>query len=45
MKLSRTAAHVVAGPPAVGEHTEAILAEFLALGPREVARLRAAGAI
>ncbi len=45
VKLSRTAARVEAGPPAVGEHTEAILAEFLGLGSSEVARLRAAGAV
>ena len=45
VKLSRTAARVQGPPPGVGEHTEAILTELLGLGPAEVARLRAAGAV
>ena len=32
-------------PPAVGEHTDAVLAEHLGLQPEQIARLRAAGAI
>jgi crotonobetainyl-CoA:carnitine CoA-transferase CaiB-like acyl-CoA transferase len=45
LKLSRTPARVEAGPPTVGQHTDAILAELLGLGPDDVARLRAAGAV
>ena len=45
VKLSRTPARVEDPPPTVGQHTEAILAEFLGLGAAEVARLRAAGAV
>jgi crotonobetainyl-CoA:carnitine CoA-transferase CaiB-like acyl-CoA transferase len=32
-------------PPTVGQHTEAVLAEHLGLGPEQIERLRAAGAI
>lgn len=45
VKLSRTPARVQDPPPTVGQHTDAVLAEFLGAGPGEVARLRAAGAI
>jgi crotonobetainyl-CoA:carnitine CoA-transferase CaiB-like acyl-CoA transferase len=45
LKLSRTPARVQDPPPTVGQHTEAILAEFLGLGAAEVARLQAAGAV
>lgn len=45
VKLSRTPAQVQDPPPTVGQHTEAILAEFLGLDAAEVARLRAAGAV
>jgi len=45
VKLSRTPARVEAGPPSVGQHTDAILSELAGLGPDEIARLRAAGAI
>ena len=45
LKLSRTPARAQGPPPTVGQHTEAILQEFLGLAPAEVARLRAAGAV
>jgi len=45
VKLSRTPARVEGPPPTVGQHTDAILGEFLGLGPIEVERLRAGGAI
>lgn len=45
VKLSRTPPRVRDGPPALGQHTEAILGEFLGLDPEDVARLRAAGAV
>ncbi|WP_306224925.1 CaiB/BaiF CoA transferase family protein [Bosea beijingensis] len=32
-------------PPSVGEHTDAVLAEHLGLGPEQIARLRSSGAI
>lgn len=32
-------------PPSVGEHTDTVLAEYLGLGPEQIERLRAAGAI
>lgn len=45
VKLSRTPARVQGAPPSVGQHTDAILGEFLGLGLAEVGRLRAAGAL
>ena len=45
LKLSRTPARAQGPPPTVGQHTEAILKEFLGIEGAEVARLRAAGAV
>jgi len=45
MRFSATPLEHSAGPPALGEHTEAVLSERLGLQPAELARLRAAGTI
>ena len=43
--LSRTPAAPAGPPPALGEHTEAVLREYLGLTAAEVATLRAEGAV
>jgi formyl-CoA transferase len=45
VKLSETAEGPVAGFPALGEHTEAVLSEELGLGAEALAELRAEGVI
>jgi crotonobetainyl-CoA:carnitine CoA-transferase CaiB-like acyl-CoA transferase len=45
VKLSATPGAATAGPPLLGEHTEAVLAEWLNLAPEAVAGLRADGII
>ncbi|MDX1648921.1 MAG: CoA transferase [Myxococcota bacterium] len=45
VKMSRTAEGPVSGFPGLGEHTDEVLRELLALSDDELARLRAAGAI
>lgn len=45
LKLSGTPASVRTPPPALGQHTEAILADDAGLSPEEIAALRRAGAI
>ena len=44
MTLSRTPSRLVAHPPAIGEHTDAVLKEF-GFTPKEIAALRKANAI
>jgi formyl-CoA transferase len=44
MMLSRTPSRLVARPPAIGEHTDAVLKEF-GFKPKEIAALRQANAI
>lgn len=45
VKLSAAAPRAFTCPPALGEHTEAVLAELAGYGPAQLERLRAAGAI
>lgn len=45
IKLSRTPGHVRGRAPRLGEHTEAVLAEWLHLAPDAVARLREEGVV
>jgi crotonobetainyl-CoA:carnitine CoA-transferase CaiB-like acyl-CoA transferase len=45
MKLSDTPGAVRTAPPALGQHTDRILRDDLGLGDREIAGLRASGAI
>lgn len=45
IKLSATPGAPSAGPPVLGEHTEAVLAEWLDLTPEAVARLREEGVV
>ena len=44
MALSRTPSRLVARPPAIGEHTDAVLKEF-GFRANEIAQLRKANAI
>jgi len=44
MSLSRTPSRLVAPPPDLGQHTDAILTEF-GFKPKEIAALRAAKAV
>jgi crotonobetainyl-CoA:carnitine CoA-transferase CaiB-like acyl-CoA transferase len=45
IRMTRTPPSCRHGPPALGEHTDEVLAELLDLAPAERERLRAAGAI
>ncbi len=45
VKLSETPGRVRSAPPALGQHTDAVLQQDLGLSPAEVARLRAAGVV
>jgi crotonobetainyl-CoA:carnitine CoA-transferase CaiB-like acyl-CoA transferase len=45
LRLSRTPAAPAGPPPRLGEHTDTVLARYLALTPADLAALRAAGAI
>jgi crotonobetainyl-CoA:carnitine CoA-transferase CaiB-like acyl-CoA transferase len=45
VKLSRTPGDVRSAPPALGQHTDAVLADVCGLEPEAIARLRRAGAI
>lgn len=45
LRLSASPQREPTPPPAVGEHTDAILAEHLGLQPEQIERLRASGAI
>jgi crotonobetainyl-CoA:carnitine CoA-transferase CaiB-like acyl-CoA transferase len=45
VKLSVTPGAAKAGPPLLGEHTEAVLVEWLSLPADAIARLRARGII
>ncbi|MGY2487400.1 CaiB/BaiF CoA transferase family protein [Cupriavidus sp. CP313] len=45
MRFSATPLDYKAGPPALGQHTDAVLSELLGLEPADLKRLRAAGAI
>ena len=44
MSLSRTPSRLAASPPALGEHTDAVLKEF-GFTPKDIAALRKANAI
>ena len=45
LRMSASPTREPTPPPAVGEHTDAVLAEHLGLQPEQIARLRATGAI
>jgi CoA:oxalate CoA-transferase len=45
VKFSRTPTDVRAGPPALGQHTDAVLRDWLGLSPDAIADLRADGAV
>jgi len=45
LRLSRTPAAIQGPPPALGEHTDEVLASLVGLSAREIADLRAAGVV
>lgn len=44
-KMSATTPHIGLPPPLLGEHTDAVLAEFLGLAPPDIQQLRTSGVI
>jgi crotonobetainyl-CoA:carnitine CoA-transferase CaiB-like acyl-CoA transferase len=45
LRMSASPSREPTPPPAIGQHTDAVLAEHLGLGPEQIERLRSSGAI
>jgi len=45
IRMHATPGRARTAPPTLGQHTAGVLREVLGLGPRDVARLRAAGVV